>query len=154
MPRDTHSEGRSWLLQRRNTLNRRHLVLLFASLCAPTLLVALAFTWWGYWHMLAYALLEMAALAACLRHYARHARDYDRIDIAPGVIVIEQRRADRCSRRHLNPWSARLLPPGRDGDPIRLEHSGGQIALGKFLSPVQRRQLASELACFLPNDHR
>jgi len=149
MPRDVPSERRSWLLQRRDVLSRRQLALLFASLCAPTLLVAAAFLWWGYWHMLAYAALELAALAACLRHYASHAGDYDRIDISESGIMIEQRRARRCSRRRLNPWSARLLPPGRDGDPIVIRDGDAQIALGSFLAPGQRRHLAIELSSCL-----
>ena len=59
MPRDVPSERRSWLLQRRDVLSQRQIGLLFATVCAPTLLVAAAFLWWGYWHMLAYAALEL-----------------------------------------------------------------------------------------------
>jgi uncharacterized membrane protein len=155
MPRDVPSERRTWLLRRRVALNQRQLALLFASLCAPTLLVAAAFLWWGYWHMLAYATLELAALGACLRHYARHAGDYDRIDISENAIVVEQCRAERHSLHHLDLWTARLLPPARDGDPICLNDRHDQIiALGRFASAAERRRFSAELAQCLRRDAR
>jgi uncharacterized membrane protein len=146
MPRDVPSERRSWLLQRRVVLQRPQLIVLFATLCCPTLGVAAGFVYLGYWHMLAYALLEMAALAACLWHYARHLDDYDRIEISESAIVVEQRRGRRCSYRHLDLWSARLLSPVRDGDPIRLnDKQDRMVVLGRFLGVEERRHLANEL---------
>lgn len=149
MPRDVPSEPRSWLLERRCTLTQRQLLLVFVSLCAPSALVALAFLWQGYWYVLAYATLEQAALAACLRYCARHRGDYDRIAIWPGVIVVEQCRGRTCSERLLHPRTTRLLPPRRDSDPIELADRGQQIEVGRFLGAVQRRRLADELAICL-----
>ncbi|MYM87888.1 DUF2244 domain-containing protein [Rugamonas sp. FT82W] len=146
MPRDVPSEPRSWLLERRCTLTERQLVLVFASLCVPSALVALAFLWQGYWYVLAYAALEQAALAACLRHCARHRGDYDRIDISLAAIVVEQRRGRQCRARRLHRLTTRLLPPRRDSDPIQLEDRGEQIEVGRFLGAAQRRRLADELA--------
>lgn len=150
MPRDVPSEPRSWLLERRCTLTQRQLLLVFASLCVPSALVALAFLWQGYWYVLAYAVLEQAALAACLRYCARHRGDYDRIDISPGVIiVVEQRRGRQRSTLRLHPRTTRLLPPRRDSDPIQLDDRGRQIEVGRFLGVAQRRRLADELALCL-----
>lgn len=145
MPRDMPSERRSWLLQPRRLLRRPQLLLLYGSLCCPTVGISIAFLYWGYWHMLAYALLEMAVLAACLHHYARHLDDYDRIEISENAIVVEQRRARRSSRRQLDLWTARLLPPVREGGPVRLNDRHSQITVGPFLSSTERRHLASEL---------
>jgi uncharacterized membrane protein len=146
MPRDVPSERRSWLLQRRALLRRPQLLLLFATLCCPTLAISVAFLYWGYWHMLAYALLEMAALAGCLVYYGHHLDDYDRIDISESAIVVEQRRGHRCSCRQLDLWSARLLSPVRDGDPIRIDDKRESVVvLGRFLSAAERRHLADEL---------
>jgi uncharacterized membrane protein len=147
MPRDVPSERRTWLLRRRVALNERQLALLFVSLCAPTLAVSAAFLWWGYWHMLAYAALELAALGACLRHYARHAGDYDRIDISENAIVIEQRRGGRHSLHHLDLWTARLLPTARDGDPICInDRHDHVVTLGRLISGAERHRLTTELA--------
>ncbi|MBV6322287.1 DUF2244 domain-containing protein [Duganella violaceipulchra] len=149
MPRDVPSEPRSWLLERRCTLTQRQLALVFVTLCVPSALVALAFLWQGYWYVLVYATLEQAALAACLRYCARHRDDYDRIDISPGVIVVEQRRGRQRSKLRLHPRTTRLLPPRRDSDPIQLEDRGEQIEVGRFLDAAQRRRLADELAVCL-----
>ncbi|SEN59926.1 Uncharacterized membrane protein [Duganella sp. CF517] len=146
MPRDVPSERRSWVLRRRAVLRRPQLSLLFATLCCPTLAISIVFLCWGYWHMLAYALLEMTALAACLGYYGRHLDDYDRIDISEDGIVIEQRSGHRCSYRHLDLWSTRLLSPRRDGDPVRLnDRQHRTVELGRFLGAEERRHLAYEL---------
>ena len=145
MPRDVPSERRSWTLQRRGVLRRPQLLLLFATLCGPTVGISAVFLYLGYWHMLAYALLEMGALAACLYHYARHLDDYDRIDISENGIVVEQRRGHRRSRRQLDLWTARLLPPAGEDDPIWLSDRHNQVTVGRFLNPVERRHLADEL---------
>lgn len=149
MPRDVPSEPRSWLLERRCTLTEHQLVLVFASLCVPSALVALAFLWQGYWYVLAYATLEQAALAACLHYCARHRDDYDRIELSPGAIVVEQCRGRKRSRRSLHPRTTRLLPPRRDGDLIHLEDRGKQVEVGRFIGAAQRRKLADELAMCL-----
>ena len=146
MPRDVPSERRSWLLQRRSVLRRPQLLLLFATLCCPTLAISVAFLYWGYWHMLAYALLEMAALAACLVYYGHHLDDYDRIDISENGIVVEQRRGHRCSCRQLDLLSARVMAPAGEDDAIQLndcyDHT---VVVGRFLSAAERRHLSTEL---------
>lgn len=144
MPRDVPSEYHSWLLQRHSVLSRRQLRMLFACLCGPSLLLAAGFLWWGYWYILAYALLEMSVVAACLRHHARHAADYDRIDITPAVILIEQRRAQRLHRHQLNPRTTHLLTA-----PPRLTSSDNEVILAEFLPPLQRQRLAADIAIHL-----
>ena len=150
MPRDMPSERRSWLLQKRCVLRRPQLTLLFATLCAPTLGVGVGFLFLGYWHILGYALLEMAALALCLHMYAKHLDDYDRIDISEIGIVIEQRRGADCSRRQLDLWTTRLMPSERESDPIRLsDHRDRMVVLGRFLSTQERRYISAELGQWL-----
>ena len=147
MPRDVPSERRSWLLQRRSVLRRPQLLLLFATLCCPTLAISVAFLYWGYWHMLAYALLEMAALAGCLVYYGRHLDDYDRIDISESAIVVEQRRGNGYNYRRLDLWSARLLSPVGKDDPIQLnDRYDHKVVVGRFLSTAERRHLSTELS--------
>lgn len=115
MPRDVPSERRSWLLRRRAVLRRPQLAWLFATLCGPALGVGAGFLYLGYWHMLAYALLETAALAACLWYYGRHLDDYDRIDISEIAIVVEQRRGHRQTQHKLDLWTTRVRPLARGG---------------------------------------
>lgn len=151
MPRDLPPEFRTWLLRRRGGLLRRQMLLLFAMLCVPTLLVALGFTWHGYWPILGFAGLELAVLAVLLLYWLRHADDYDRIEIRLDSIVIEQRRARQQRRLCLNTWNARLIPPQRDADPILLADRSHTVALGTLVGASERRQVEQEIACFLPS---
>ena len=150
MPRDLPPEFRIWLLRRRGGLLRRQMLLLFAMLCAPTLVVSLGFTWHGYWPILGFAGLELVVLAALLLYWLLHADDYDRIEITLDGIVIEQRRARQQRRLCLNTWNARLIPPQRDADPILLSDRSHTIALGTLVNSAERRQVEQEIARFLP----
>jgi uncharacterized membrane protein len=148
MPREGPSGHRSWLLQRRYRLSHRQLKLLFAALCVPSLLVASGFLWFGYWYILAYSVLELSVAALCLHHHARHAADYDRIDLTPAAIHIAQRRALVERRIELNPQTACVLASNRFH--LQLADSGTRITLAEFLAPSQRQQLARELADYFP----
>lgn len=146
MPRDVPAERRSWLLRRHGVLSRPQLLMLFAVLCGPAATIGAVFLYWGYWPMLACALLEMAVLGACLYQCARHLDDYDRIEISEHSILVEQRRGRRRSRRQLDLWSARLLPTAHEHDPIRInDRSGITLALGRFVPTSQRRHLRAEI---------
>jgi uncharacterized membrane protein len=150
MPRDLPPEYRSWLLRRRSGLLRRQLLLVFMSLCVPSLIIALGFGSQGYWPIMAFSGLELVVLGGLLLYWLRHADDYDRIDITLEGIVIEQRRARVQQRLRLNTWSVRLIPPQRDADPIRLADRSHTIALGTLVNPAHRRQVEQEIARFLP----
>lgn len=145
MPRDAPSERHRWLLRRRSVLSHRQLTQLFVALCVPSLTVAAGFLWAGYWYILGFSVLELSVVALCLRHHARHAGDYDRIDITPTTITIEQRRAQ--SKRHfrLNPSSTRL----QLGTPLHLTTPDSDIVLAEFLPRSQHQLLAQELIRFL-----
>ena len=147
MPREGPSGHRSWLLQRRYRLSHRQLKLLFAALCVPSLLVASGFLWFGYRYILAYSVLELSVVALCLHHHARHAADYDRIDLTPAAIHIAQRRALVERRIELNPQTARVLAPNAS----RLQLADGDIiiTLAEFLPPSQRQQLSNDLALYI-----
>ena len=151
MPRDLPPEYRSWLLRRRSGLLRRQLLLLFVSVCLPSLVIALGFGAQGYWPILAFSGLELGALGGMLLYWQRHADDYDRIEITLDGIVVEQRRARQQRRLCLNTWNARLIPPVRDADPIRLADRRHCIAIGAFIDTTRRRQIEQEIARFLPS---
>lgn len=150
MPRDLPSESLSWLLQRQPALSSKQWALLFLSLALPTVLVSLPFLWRGYWQVLACALLELGAIGLCLHHCARHAADYDRIEIGAGAILIEQCRAGLRRRCRLDPWTTRLTVPRRETDPIRLQDRDCCLSLGQKTGAALRLQVARELRRCLP----
>ena len=146
MPRDAPSERHRWLLRRRSVLSHRQLRQLFVVLCLPSLTVAAGFLWAGYWYILAFSVLELSVVALCLRHHARRAGDYDRIDISPAAIVIEQRRAHSERRFLLDPYTTYLR---HEQDAVTLSDRDHHLRLAEFLPAAQRRQLAQDLATHL-----
>ena len=168
MPRDTSignggsgSSGwqgpplhRCWWLRRRSRLTDRQLLLLGAALCVPTLALAAVFLWWGYWHMLAYAALEAAVMAACLLHHARHLDDFDRIELSADCLVVEQRRGRSHSLWSMPPWRTRVLMPLTDHAVPQLACGDLRVPLGRHAPAVARRQVAIELTAWLyPRQH-
>jgi len=157
MPRDTSigngADGplrhRCWWLRRQSRLTDRQLLLLGAVLCLPTLTLATAFLWWGYWHMLAYAALEVAVMAACLHHHARHLDDYDRIELSDDCLVVEQRRGHCHSLWSMPPWRTRVLMPSTDHAWPLLACGDLRVPLGRYAPATARRQVAAELTAWL-----
>lgn len=150
MPRDLSPGRHSWLLQRQRRLSRRQIRLLWCGLSVPALLVALPFTWLGYWHVLAHVLLHSAVLGLGLRHVVRHLDDYDRIEIGADGVLVEQARARLRRRYRFDTWSTRVTLPRRDRDPIVLQDGGQWATLGRLASAAERRQVARELCRCLP----
>lgn len=160
MPRDTSIGNggsgwqgpplhRCWWLRRRSRLTDRQLLLLGAALCLPTLALAAVFLWWGYWHMLAYAALEAAVMAACLHHHARHLDDFDRIELSADCLLVEQRRGRSHSLWSMPPWRTRVLMPLTDHAVPLLACGDLRVPLGRHAPAVARRQVAAELTAWL-----
>jgi uncharacterized membrane protein len=150
MPRDHPPEHRSWLLQRPRLLSHADMLGVYSMLCLPPLLVALLFAWQGYWQILAYALLEVAAIGALLLRHELRAGDYDRIELWPDGVAVEQRRGRTRRWLKLDTWSTRVNQPRHGNDPIRLEDHHLRITLGQQASLRQRQLVAQELSACLP----
>jgi len=97
--------------------------------------------------VLAFSLLEMAALGWALLHYARHALDVERIDLTDGALLVERVDAGRHSRFRLDPARTRVQPPlARHRKLIRLESPAACVEIGSYVSEPVRQQVARELA--------
>ena len=59
---------------------------MFAALAAVVLLISAVFTALGAWLVLPFAGLEVLLLGGAFVAYARHAADYERIDLEPGRV--------------------------------------------------------------------
>lgn len=140
---------RCWWLRRQSALTGGQLLLLGAALCVPTLALSAVFLWWGYWHMLAYAALEAAVMAACLRHQAHHLGDYDRIELSADCLVVEQRRGRKRCLWSLPPWRTLVLMPPTDLALPLLACGDLRVPLGRHAPAMARRQVAAELTAWL-----
>lgn len=139
-----------WLMKRNCSMTPRQALLVYALLCAATLVIALAFTLRGAWMVLAFALLETAAVGAALLHYCRHALDHERVRLEGGCLLVERADGARFSSFQLDPGHARVsLPDAGMRTLIVIEARGVRVEIGRFLTPSARLELVRALRAAL-----
>ena len=133
-------------MKRNCSMTPRQALMVYALLCCATLGVALVFTLRGAWMVLAFALLESAAVGAALLHYSRHALDHERIRLADGCLLVEHSDGARRHAVRLDPAQARVsLLDGGMHTLVVVEAGGVQVEIGRYLTPLARLQLAAAL---------
>lgn len=135
-----------WLMKRNCSLTPRQALLVYALLCAATLGIAIVFTLRGAWMVLAFAILETAAVGAALLHYSRHALDHERIRLLEGCLLVERADGARRSEVRLDPSHARVsLPDTGMRTLVVIEARGVRVETGRFLTPSARLELVRTL---------
>ena len=141
-----------WVLKRNCSLSPRQLALAYAVLCAGSLGVAAAFALRGIWFVLAFTLVELAAVAVALLCYARHALDREHIALSDACLLVERVSAGRCEQLRLDPtWTYVALPDRRPRTLIAIESRGVRVEVGAYVSAAVREQVARELRGALRN---
>lgn len=134
-----------WLLKRNCSLAPRQLVAVFGSLCVASMVVA-GYCWAaGAKLVMPFAGLELAGLGAALFMYARHAADFEYIQLRLGRLTVEHANGPRVQRVEFESAWVRVEPKDGDRSLIELSGQGRHIAVGRFVRPELRRQLAEEL---------
>jgi uncharacterized membrane protein len=87
----------------------------------------------------------VAAIAAALLVYSRHASDRELIRLQPGRLTVEHVFGRHVERAEFAPAWVRVEPEHGDRSLIELSGQGQRIAVGRFVRPELRRQLADEL---------
>jgi uncharacterized membrane protein len=140
-----------WLMRRNCSLSPRQALQVYLLLSCATLGIGAVFTWRGAWIVLAFALLETAAVGAALLHYARHALDRERIVLGDGWLLVERDNGARHSALRLEAHAVRVsLHDDRMRSLIRIETRAGAIEVGRFITPQARRAVVRELRRALP----
>jgi uncharacterized membrane protein len=134
-----------WVLQRSNSLAPRQLLAFYASLCVLSLGIAAGFWVQGARMVMPFAGLEMLAVGVALWVVARHAADSERIELRDDRLTVEHASGSRMERVEFQPAWVRVEPGHGDRSLIELSGQGRRIAVGRFVRPEQRSQLASEL---------
>jgi uncharacterized membrane protein len=136
---------REWLLKRNCSLTPRQSAKAYLLLCAGSLSVALAFALHGVWIVLAFALVELAAVGAALLHYARHALDREHIALSERCLLIERTEGEHTEQVRLDPTWTRIALPDRRRALIGIESRGTRVEVGAFVTEATRQQVAREL---------
>jgi len=112
----------------------------FAVLALAVLAIGAGFALLGAWLVLPFAGLEVLLLGAAYVAYARHAADYERLEIEPGGLRVEVAQADRVARHRL--VNAKVsVEDGR----VVLRDAKEELEVGRYLGAEARAELAAEL---------
>jgi uncharacterized membrane protein len=139
--REEHG-GFSLVLKRNCSISPAGLACVFAALAAAVLAIGTGFAIAGAWLILPFAGLEVAMLAAAFVLQARHATDYERIELHDGRLQVEVADAQRRARFELDASRVRV---GMQGPSLVLQGPGGEFELGRHLDADARIAFAAEL---------
>ena len=134
-----------WLLPRNCSLAPRQLLAFYLSVCTLSLAIAAAFWIRGATLVMPFAWIELLALGGALLLYARHATDTELIRLRPGRLVVRRVHGTQVDEVEFAPAWVRVEPEHGDHSLIELSGQGRRIAVGRFVRPELRRQLADEL---------
>jgi uncharacterized membrane protein len=116
------------------------LATVFAALAGLVLLIGAGFAAVGAWLVLPFAGLEVLALGAAFVVYARHAADYERIELEPGRITVEVVDGGRSARYRMDRATV-CMERGR----VVLRGAKEELEVGRYLGAEARAELAAEL---------
>ena len=112
----------------------------FAALAILVLAIGAGFASIGAWLILPFAGLEVLLLGAAFVLYARHAADYERIEVESGRLTVEV--ADGGSTARYQMDCARVsMEEGR----VVLRDAKEELEVGRYLGAEARAELAAEL---------
>ncbi len=121
----------------------------FGTLAFLSVLLAGVFVAQGAWLVLPFTCVELLALGAAFLVYARHAGDFERIQLGGGRIVVERWTAGRLERQEVGPdWVRFEYEGGRQGL-ICLVAGQTRLEIGRFLPEEGRKRLVRELRAAL-----
>jgi len=127
-------------LKRNCSMSPAGLAKVFAALAALVLAIGAGFAAAGAWLVLPFAGLEVLLLGAAFVLHARHAADYERIELQSGRLDVEVAEADRVARYQLQ--NARVsMEKGR----VVLRDAREEIEIGRHIGAEARAELVAEL---------
>ncbi len=139
-------------LQPHASLPRAGFALLMALLCGVSFAAGIAFVTIGAWPVLGFFGLDVALLYLAFRINYRRARRYETVRLTPARLTIERvSPRGRIERFEFQPYWLRVLmddPPRSDSRLILRSH-GRSLAIGAFLTPAERLEVARALTAAL-----
>jgi uncharacterized membrane protein len=126
-------------------------VRIFIGMATVTLGIALGFAVMGYWPILPFAGLEVAALGVALYASARRSLDTQVLRLNADWLLIEKgRRRPEQRWQFQRAWAEVVLEPSAgSGVRVVIRSRGEAVEVGEFLAPEARRGLARELRSWI-----
>ena len=145
---EEQASGSSLLLKRNCSISPGGMLRVFALLGLASLCIATGFALAGAWLILPFAGLEVFALGAAFIVNARHATDFERIEVSADRLTLEIAEADRLARYVFHPRVAKLRLEKDEGYGARvlLRTPGRDVEVGRHLDAEARVEFAAELS--------
>jgi len=145
-------QGVQWVLKRNCSLAPRHVLGVYAALCALSIVIGLGFLLVGLPGVLPFAGVELVAVGAAFWVYARHAADREEIILSHGELRVEHHCGRRLDQARFRVEWLRIEPPRSDASLVELTGQGRRIRVGRYLRPEFRPALAHELRMALSHE--
>jgi uncharacterized membrane protein len=142
LPFREEKRGFSLTLKRNCSISPAGLACVFAALAVAVLAIGAGFALLGAWLILPFAGLEVLFLAGAFLLQARHATDYERIELVGERLRIDVAEGKRVARYELDARHARLA---MDQGALVLRGPRERVELGRHLDGESRAAFANEL---------
>jgi uncharacterized membrane protein len=142
---DSGESSLRWLLKKNCSITPRQLMGVYVALSVLSLGIGAGFWLHGATLVLPFTGVELLALAIAMAFHARHAADAEEIRLGRHTLSVVCRRGGRVERMEFQPAWVRVEPERGDRSLIEMSGEGRRIAVGRFVRPELRRQLADEL---------
>ncbi len=127
--------------------------LFVATLMTVSLLVAMAFTWHGFWMILPFTVIEMSLLTACLYYCVRRTHTREVLRLTKNQLVLERGINRPTQRYDFERYFARFFvepathPWRRKKVAVRCR--GRAVEVGRFLSDADKDDLVRALRAMI-----
>jgi uncharacterized membrane protein len=142
-------QSSKWVFRRNCSLSPKQLLQWYLSLCAITLVVATGFLLAGFWIVLPFAGIELLLVGTAFVIYARHAADYEMIELQPNQLILVMADGTKLTQLEWSPQWAKLSYNGKYKAPLLFSHRGQQVKIGKFIAEKDKSALHRELKAAL-----
>ena len=135
-----------WLFKKNCSFTPEQVGIFYLAQSILSLIVASFFLYQGVWLILPFTLLELAVLAIALLIYARHATDYEKIDIRQGELLVETSNAGKVMQFVFNPSWVRVDSVLNSQKLISINYQGQVLEVGRFIHVSLRKNFLVEFA--------
>lgn len=142
-------QSSKWVFRRNCSLSPKQLLQWYLSLCVITLVIAMGFLLAGFWIVLPFAGLELLLVGVAFVIYARHAADYEMIELQPNQLTLVMADGSKLTQLEWSPQWAKLSYNGKYKAPLLFSYKGQQIKIGKFIAEKDKSALHRELKAAL-----
>ncbi len=134
-----------WIFKRNCSFTPRQVGLFYLSQVGFALIVAIFFYARGIWIVLPFTLTVLLILAIALLIYARHATDFESINIDGTELTLQIKNGLKEVRYDWNISWVKINSELNKNDLVTICYQGNECELGRFIHVSQRQSFLEEL---------